>query len=127
MLMEYERRQAARFSVMELESVFRQCDLTVTDACANRDAFIENISRTGVCLRFDDPEDLRGIKPGQEVFIHGCVFNTLVGFLSSAKGVVRWVNGAACGLIFDGRLSVTTSDLRDALGLDGGCLEGYRA
>lgn len=123
--MEHERRRAARFSVQELESVFRQCDLTVTSARVNRDAVIENISRTGVCLRFDDPADLSGVEPGQEIFIHGCVFNSLVGFLSSAKGVVRWVNGAACGLLFDGRLDVTSDDLREALGLENEYLRDY--
>jgi len=125
MLMEFERRNSARYCVQDMETVFRQCDLTITSGRKSCDAIIENLSHTGVCLRFSNEADLADIAPGEELFFHGCIFNNLVGFLSSATGVVRWVRDGLCGLTFTKPLDVTPEELRYALSADNDYLSGY--
>lgn len=125
MLMEFERRNAARYCVQDMETVFRQCDLTVSSDRKNCDAVIENLSHTGACLRFENAEDLADIAPGEKLFFHGCIFNNLVGFLSSATGVARWIHGNLCGLTFEAPLDVTSEELRAALRAENDYLSGY--
>lgn len=125
MLMEFERRNSARYCVRDMETVFRQCDLTITNGRKSCDAIIENLSDKGVCLRFDCAEDLAGLTLGEELFFHGCIFNNLVGFLSSATGVVRWVRDGLCGLTFTKPLDVSPEELRYALSADNDYLRGY--
>ncbi len=125
MLMEFERRNCARYCVQDMNSVFRQCDLTIVSDRKNCDAVIENLSHEGACLRFENIEDLARIKPGEKFFFHGCVFNNLVGFLSSATGVARWIHGNLCGLTFAKPLDFTSEELHEALCAENDYLSGY--
>ena len=43
---------------------------------------------------------------GAAVFFNGCSFNGLIGFLSSTRGVVRWITESRCGVSFEDPLEL---------------------
>lgn len=92
------RRNHPRVSLVEVLDVLRQCDLSVTTGGRECDALIEDISPAGACL-FMGEDRVPAI--GESVFFRGCIFNGLIGFLSSMRGEVRWSRGARCGVVFD--------------------------
>ncbi|MES9995420.1 PilZ domain-containing protein [Desulfovibrio aminophilus] len=91
------RRNHSRVSLADVLDVLRQCDLSITARGRDCDALIEDISPAGACLL------MNGGTPalGDSVFFRGCIFNGLIGFLSSMRGVVRWTRGDRCGVVFD--------------------------
>ncbi len=104
-----ERRSRARTPVCGLEQVFRQCDVQLIMAEEDRDALIEDISPLGV--RFALLGKTNGLARGDRVFIRGCAFHDLIGFLSSATGTVKWARDGRCGVQFDHPLVLDDPDL----------------
>ncbi len=108
-----ERRKRSRVSVCGLEHVFRQCDVQVIVADDERDVLIEDISPLGVRFVLDGSGN--GVARGDQVFIRGCAFHDLIGFLSSAKATVKWAKDGRCGLQFDRPLDLDDPDLQAAI------------
>jgi hypothetical protein len=108
-----ERRRRARVSVCGLEDVFRQCDVQVIVAGDERDVVIEDISPLGVRFVLDGSGN--GVVRGDQVFIRGCAFHDLIGFLSSATATVKWARDRRCGLQFDRPLDLDDPDLQAAI------------
>ena len=52
-----------------------------------------------------------GVARGDRVFIRGCAFHDLIGFLSSATGSVKWAKNGRCGIQFDRPLALDDPDL----------------
>ena len=104
-----ERRCRARRHVGGLEEMFRQCDVQLILAEEDRDAYIEDITPLGV--RFVLCQSGNGLARGDRVFIRGCAFHDLIGFLSSSTGTVKWARDGHCGVQFDHPLVLDDPDL----------------
>jgi len=97
------RRNHLRVSLAGMLAQLRQCDLSVCADGVCCDALLEDISPAGACLLL--PQDAP-LTTGAAVFFKGCIFNGLIGFLSSTRGVVRWITESRCGVCFEDPLEL---------------------
>lgn len=101
--MKLNRRNHLRVSLTGMLAPMRQCDLSVCVDGVDCDVLLEDISPVGACLLL--PQDAP-LSPGDSVMFRGCIFNGLIGFLSSTTAVVRWMAGSRCGVSFQNPLEV---------------------
>ena len=99
-----DRRKECRVTMRSVESIFRQCDISLISQSCECDAVIEDISLEGVRLKLDNSQ--QAVHQGEPVFIRGCIFNDMIGFLSSATCKVVWTKGRHLGLQFDAPLDL---------------------
>lgn len=97
------RRNHLRVSLSGMMDQLRQCDLSVCADGVCCDALIEDISPAGACLVLAPDAPLTA---GAAVFFKGCIFNGLIGFLSSTRCVVRWIMDGRCGVSFEDHLEL---------------------
>lgn len=103
MKLSLNRRNHLRVSLSGMMDQLRQCDLSVCADGVSCDALIEDISPAGACLALAPDAPLI---PGAAIFFKGCIFNGLIGFLSSTRGVVRWIMDGRCGVCFEDPLEL---------------------
>jgi hypothetical protein len=105
---EFNRRNHLRVPLTGMLAPLRQCDLFVCADGEECDVLIEDISPAGACLLL--PQDAP-LSPGVSVFFRGCIFNGLIGFLSSTRAVVRWMEPGRCGVAFEDPLELACMTL----------------
>lgn len=107
-----ERRRFPRIDARRVPLHLRGCDLCVVDKGIDIDVTIEDVNRTGMRLQIGG-EMAEGNMPskGDRVFIRGCVFDELLGFLSSEDATVAWCRFPSFGIVFDSPVDCDEGDL----------------
>ncbi|SMF02202.1 PilZ domain-containing protein [Desulfovibrio gilichinskyi] len=111
----YERRDSIRIGLEKIDDFFKQCDISVSSCDSDLDITILNISSHGMKVKLNSEGDFSNLKLNSEVFIRGCIFNDLIGFLSSQKAIAVWKENSFVGLRFTPELDFDNATIRQML------------